>query len=47
MIKAENLQKSYNNGNVQVLKGIDLEIADGEFAVILGRSEERRVGKEC
>ena len=38
MIKAENLQKSYNNGNVQVLKGIDLEIADGEFAVILGAS---------
>ena len=38
MIKAENLVKTYNNGAVQVLKGVSLEINDGDFAVILGAS---------
>ena len=36
MIKGENIIKSY--GKTEVLKGISLEIADGEFAVILGAS---------
>lgn len=36
MIKAENITKSYN-GN-EVLKGISLEIKDGESVVILGAS---------
>lgn len=38
MIKAEHIVKSYNNGKVEVLKDISLEIADGEFVVILGPS---------
>lgn len=38
MIKAENIIKSYNIGRTEVLKDISLEIADGEFAVILGAS---------
>ena len=38
MIKIENVTKSFNNGAVEVLKGVSLEIADGEFAVILGAS---------
>lgn len=38
MIKAENIVKSYNNGKIEVLKDISIEIADGEFAVILGPS---------
>ncbi len=38
MIKAENIIKSYNNGKIEVLKNISLEIKDGEFAVILGPS---------
>lgn len=38
MIKAENIYKSFKNGNVEVLKGISVEIADGDFAVILGAS---------
>ncbi len=38
MIKAENITKSFNKGAVQVLRGVSLEIADGEFAVILGAS---------
>ncbi|HBD06198.1 MAG TPA: ABC transporter ATP-binding protein [Firmicutes bacterium] len=38
MIKAENITKSYNNGKIEVLKDISLEIKDGEFVVILGPS---------
>ncbi len=38
MIRAENIVKSYNNGLVEVLKDVSLEIADGEFVVILGPS---------
>ncbi len=38
MIRAENVTKSYNNGTVEVLKGISLEIPEGGFAVILGAS---------
>ncbi|MDE7440126.1 MAG: ABC transporter ATP-binding protein [Clostridia bacterium] len=38
MIKAENICKSFNNGTVEVLKNISLEIEEGEFAVILGAS---------
>ena len=36
MIKAENIHKSY--GKNEILKGIPLDIADGELAVILGAS---------
>lgn len=38
MIKAENISKSYNNGKVQVLKDVSLEIQDNEFVVIFGAS---------
>ena len=40
MIAVSDLVKSYGNGENknQVLKGISLQIADGEFAVILGAS---------
>lgn len=40
MIKAQNITKSYGNklNSIKVLKGIDLEISDGDFAVILGAS---------
>lgn len=38
MIKAENIIKNYNNGAVQVLKNVSLEINDGDFVVILGAS---------
>ena len=36
MIKAENIHKSY--GSLHVLKGIDLEIAEGEIVSIVGAS---------
>ena len=36
MIKATNIKKSY--GNVDVLKGVDIEIAKGELVSIVGRS---------
>ncbi|MDE6613617.1 MAG: ABC transporter ATP-binding protein [Clostridia bacterium] len=38
MIKAQEIYKSYQAGAAQVLKGVSLEIADGDFAVILGAS---------
>lgn len=40
MIKIQNVTKSYGNklNKIEVLKGIDLEIEDGDFAVILGAS---------
>lgn len=36
MLIAKNVKKSYNNK--EILKGIDLEIADGEFVSIMGES---------
>ena len=38
MIRASDLVKSYKNGTVRVLKGISLDIVDGEFVVITGAS---------
>ena len=38
MIVAKNLNKTYNNGNVEALKDVSVEIADGAFVVILGAS---------
>lgn len=40
MIEIKNLHKSYGTGEskIEVLKGIDLNIADGSFVVILGAS---------
>ena len=38
MISANGLIKSYKNGTVKVLKGISLDISDGEFVVITGAS---------
>ncbi len=40
MIRVSNIVKYYGSGEsrAQVLKGIDAEIAEGEFAVILGAS---------
>lgn len=36
MIKAKNICKSF--GQLQVLKGVDIEVADGEFVSIIGAS---------
>ncbi|MDR3223465.1 MAG: ABC transporter ATP-binding protein [Methanobrevibacter sp.] len=38
IVKIENLEKSYENGNIKVLNGIDLEIKEGEFVSIIGPS---------
>lgn len=38
MIKTEHIYKSFNNGKTEVLRDISIEIADGEFTVILGAS---------
>ncbi|MFH0847896.1 MAG: ATP-binding cassette domain-containing protein, partial [archaeon] len=37
MIKIEDVHFSYPNGN-EVLRGIDLEIGDGEFVAIMGEN---------
>ncbi len=40
MIQVKKIVKTYHNGltDVRVLKGIDLNIAEGEFIIIMGRS---------
>jgi putative ABC transport system ATP-binding protein len=40
IIKVRNLEKTYYNGQIEtpVLKGIDLDIAPGEFVAIMGKS---------
>ncbi len=40
MIEAKDIKKTYGSGEIktEVLKGIDLQIADGDFIVILGAS---------
>jgi putative ABC transport system ATP-binding protein len=38
ILKAEGLVKHYPDGNVQALRGISLEITEGEFAAITGPS---------
>lgn len=38
MIKANNVYKSFNNGTVEVLKNVSLQIDDGKFVAILGAS---------
>ena len=45
VILLRNIRKSF--GALSVLKGVDLDVYKGENVVVLGRSEERRVGKEC
>lgn len=37
-IIAKDIEKSYNNGNTPVLKGVSLEIEHGEFIVVCGAS---------
>ncbi|MCL2116355.1 MAG: ABC transporter ATP-binding protein [Methanobrevibacter sp.] len=38
IIKIDNLKKSYEEGNIKALNGIDLEIKKGEFVSIIGPS---------
>ena len=38
VVDMKNVYKSYENGNIKALNGIDLTIADGEFVSIIGPS---------
>lgn len=37
-IRIKNLEKSYDNGQIKALNGVDLEIKEGEFVSIIGPS---------
>ncbi|MHC4858452.1 MAG: ATP-binding cassette domain-containing protein, partial [Planctomycetota bacterium] len=37
-VKAAGLVKSYEEGRIRALRGVDLEIAAGEFVAIMGPS---------
>ena len=45
LLEAENLEAQY--GWTKVLHGLSFAVEAGGITTILGRSEERRVGKEC
>ncbi|MDR2624446.1 MAG: ABC transporter ATP-binding protein [Methanobrevibacter sp.] len=38
IVKINNLKKSYENGNIKALNGVDLEIDEGDFVSIVGQS---------
>jgi hypothetical protein len=42
-IQMQQLRKVYAGGNVEAVKGIDLDIADGEFVVLVGPVGLRQV----
>ena len=53
-LRIEHLYKRYENSgkkksvqNDYAVKDLNLVAEQGEFIALLGRSEERRVGKEC
>ena len=37
-VEMKNVYKSYENGNIKALNGVDLTINDGEFVSIIGPS---------
>ena len=45
MLEIKDLHVSY--GGIQALRGVSLNVPDGKIVTLIGRSEERRVGKEC
>ena len=45
LLEVDSIDVAY--GNVQVLWDVSLSVERGETVALLGRSEERRVGKEC
>ena len=44
-VNMERIEKRFNNQSV--LRDVSLKMNRGEIVSIIGRSEERRVGKEC
>ena len=45
MLELKNIGKTFNPGTVNekiALEGVNLHLDDGDFATIVGRSEERR-----
>ena len=51
MLKLDNIHKTFNPGTINekiALNGVNQTLNEGDFVTVIGgRSEERRVGKEC
>ena len=45
MLSVNNINQYY--GGSHILRDVSLGATQGKVTVVLGRSEERRVGKEC
>ena len=46
-ISCQHIYKIYPGATAPSVTDFNLEIQDKEFIIFVGRSEERRVGKEC
>ena len=51
LLEVQHVQKIYTTRfggtQVQALSNVSFSVEEGEYVAIMGRSEERRVGKEC
>ena len=47
LLEVRNLTKSYDEGRIEALRGVDLSITAGEFVAISGPSTHQPAEKSC